>query len=110
MLDTLQLHSFALPAAIAPEQLPMSLRDFVRQCVPGLSKRQILSRMRRKGWMVTWAAERVVTYSSDDIETFAVEVKIDGATVSMVIRMCRVAQGTAAVSVPERDPRQLSLF
>lgn len=40
MTDTLRLSAFALPPTFPPESVPDACNCFVRQCVPGLTKRQ----------------------------------------------------------------------
>lgn len=44
MTDTLRLSAFALPPTFPPESVPDACTCFVRECVPGLTKRQLLAR------------------------------------------------------------------
>jgi hypothetical protein len=46
MPDSLQLAAFALPPAFPPELVPEARARFVRDCVPGLSRTQLLARTR----------------------------------------------------------------
>lgn len=39
MTDTLRLSAFALPPTFPPESVPDACTCFVRECVPGLTKR-----------------------------------------------------------------------
>jgi hypothetical protein len=54
MTDTLRLSAFALPPTFPPESVPDACTCFVRECVPGLTKRQLLARTRARGWAPAW--------------------------------------------------------
>lgn len=56
MTDTLQLAAFALPPTFPPELVPEACAQFVRDCVPGLTKRQLLARTRLVAHMATAGA------------------------------------------------------
>ncbi len=108
MTDTLRLSGFALPPTFPPESVPDACTCFVRECVPGLTKRQLLARTRARGWTPTW---RPLTHLvREGFEAFAFDLIVDGAHVPVVAWMQRAGKDAEHVSVPCRDPRQLPLF
>lgn len=108
MTDTLQLAFFALPPTFPPELVPEVCAQFVRDCVPGLTKRQLLARTRARGWRPTWHALPHLT--RDGLEAFGFGLTVDGCGVPLIARMRRGGQGVQPAAVPTRDPRQLNLF
>jgi len=108
MTDTLQLAFFALPPTFPPELVPEACAQFVRDCVPGLTKRQLLARTRALGWRPTW--QPLPHLTRDGLEAFGFGLTVDGCGVPLIARMRRVAQGVQLTPHPIRDPRQLNLF
>ncbi|OXJ22525.1 hypothetical protein CFB82_40430 [Burkholderia sp. HI2714] len=108
MTDTLQLAAFALPPTFPPDLVPEACAQFVRDCVPGLTKRQLLARTRARGWQPSW--QPLPHLTRDDLEAFGFSLTVDGCGVPLIARMRRVEQGVEPPSVPERDARQLPLF
>ncbi|MCA8325908.1 MULTISPECIES: hypothetical protein [Burkholderia] len=108
MTDTLQLAFFALPPTFPPELVPEACAQFVRDCVPGLTKRQLLARTRARGWRPTWQALPHLT--RDGLEAFGFGLTVDGCAVPLIVRMRRGGQGVQPTPNPIRDPRQLNLF
>ncbi|EDS99608.1 hypothetical protein BamIOP4010DRAFT_6876 [Burkholderia ambifaria IOP40-10] len=108
MTDTLRLSAFALPTTFPPESVPDACADFIRECVPGLSKRQLLARTRARGWVPAW---RPLTHIvCDGLEAFALDLTVDGTLVPVIAWMRRVGKDAQPVLVPKRDPRQLPLL
>lgn len=101
-MTDLQLDAFALPPTFPPELVPDACAQFVRNCVPGLTKRQLL------GWRPTW--QPLAHLTRDDLEAFGFGLTVDGCVVPLIARMRRVGQGVAPPPAPERDSRQLPLF
>ncbi|AEA65710.1 hypothetical protein [Burkholderia gladioli] len=46
MADSLELAVFALRPTFPSERVPQACAEFVRDCVPGLTRRQLLTRTR----------------------------------------------------------------
>lgn len=108
MTDTLRLSAFALPPTFPPESVPDACTCFVRECVPGLTKRQLLARTRARGWMPVW---RPLTHLvRDGLEAFALDLTVEGTLVPIVAWMQRAGSDTQPVSLLTRDPRQLPLL
>ncbi|MGQ7908771.1 hypothetical protein [Burkholderia sp. BC1] len=108
MTDILRLSAFALPPTFPPESVPDACIRFVRECVPGLTKRQLLARTRARGWTPTW---RPMTHLvREGFEAFAFDLIVDGAHVPVIAWMQRLGKDVDRVSVSTRDPRQLYLF
>ncbi|AOK02565.1 hypothetical protein ABWH74_001208 [Burkholderia vietnamiensis] len=105
---TLPLVSFALQPSLPPEWVPKPLAQFVANCVPGLTKRQLLARTARLGWKPSW--EPIPKLKRDDIEAYGFGLTIDGVGVPLIARMRIAAKDVMPIKVPERDPRQMSLF
>ncbi|RQR62880.1 hypothetical protein [Burkholderia sp. Bp9015] len=108
MATTLILVSFALPPSFIPEAVPKPLALFVANCVPGLTKHQLLARTARLGWKPTW--EPIPKLKRGDIEAYGFGLTVDGLGVPLIARMRRAAKDVIPVKVPARDPRQMSLF
>lgn len=108
MTHTLQLAAFALPPTFPPELVPEACAQFVRDCVPGLTKRQLLARTRARRWRPTWQA--LPHLIRDGLEAFGFGLTVDGCVVPLIVRMRRVGQGVQPAVAPIRDPRQLNLF
>ncbi|WP_175743680.1 hypothetical protein [Burkholderia ambifaria] len=108
MTDNLQLVAFALPPTFPPDLVPEACAQFVRDCVPGLTKRQLLARTRARGWRPSWKPLQHLT--RDDLEAFGFGLTVDGCGVPLIARMRRVGQGIEPPPAPVRDSRQLSLF
>ncbi|WP_080419737.1 hypothetical protein [Burkholderia ubonensis] len=108
MTDTLQLAAFALPQTFPPELVPEACAQFVRECVPGLTKRELIARTRARGWRPTW--QPLPHLARDELEAFGFGLTVDGCGVPLIARMRRVGQGVQPAPMPERDPRQLNLF
>jgi hypothetical protein len=108
MADMLSLVAFALPPGFPPERVPEPGHDFVRQCVPGLSREQLMARTRRRGWAPRW--KRLAHFDRGDVETYDFSLTIDGIGVPLIARMRREARVGQSLTPPERDPRQLCLF
>jgi hypothetical protein len=47
MADVFELVALALPGDTAPESLPATVRQFVAECWPGMSRGQLVARARR---------------------------------------------------------------
>ncbi len=47
MADAFELVALALPVDVAPESLPATVRQFVADCWPGMSRSQLIGRARR---------------------------------------------------------------
>lgn len=108
MTDTLQLSAFALPPTFPPESVPHACTRFVRECIPGLTKRQLLARTRARGWTPAW--QPLTHLVREGFEAFALDLVVDGTHVPVIAWMQRVGKGVDRVSVSTRDPRQLPLF
>ncbi|WP_322058462.1 hypothetical protein [Paraburkholderia sp. J63] len=108
MTDSRQLAAFALPPTFPPELVPEACAGFVRDCVPGLTRRQLLARTRARGWAPTW--KPLAHLRRDGLEAFGFGLTVDGCVVPLIARMRRVGQGVQPAPVPARDPRQLNLF
>jgi hypothetical protein len=108
MTDTLRLSAFTLPPTFPPESVPDACSRFVRECVPGLTKRQLLARTRARGWAPAW---RPLTHLvREGFEAFAFDLIVDGTRVPVIAWMQRLGKDVDCISVATRDPRQLSLF
>ncbi|TDA45940.1 hypothetical protein [Burkholderia pyrrocinia] len=108
MANTLQLAAFALPPTFPPELVPEACAQFVRDCVPGLTKRQLLARARARGWMPSW--KPLAHLERDGLEAFGFALTVDGCAVPLIARMRRGGRGVQPPRAPKRDPRQLNLF
>lgn len=108
MTDTLRLSAFALPLTFPPESVPGACTCFVRECVPGLTKHQLLARTRARGWMPAWRPLKHLV--REGLEAFAFDLTVDGTLVPVIAWMQRVGKDAKPISVPTRDPRQLPLL
>ncbi|WP_049097539.1 hypothetical protein [Burkholderia cepacia] len=108
MSTTLLLDSFALPPSFPPEFVPMLVARFVADCVPGLTKSELLARTENLGWMPTWRP--LPKLKRGDIEAYDFGLTVDGLGVPLVARMRRGSSDVMPATMPVRDPRQLSLF
>lgn len=108
MTDTLRLSAFALPPAFPPESVPDACTCFVRECVPGLTKRQLIARTRARGWAPAWRP--LPHLVREGFEAFAFDLIVDEVRVPVIAWMQRVGKDVDLASVSTRDPRQLPLF
>lgn len=108
MTDTLQLAAFALPPTFPPELVPKACAQFIRDCLPGLTKHQLLARTRAREWTPTWQPLKHLT--RDGLEAFGFSLTVEGFAVPLIARMRRVEEGTRPTPVPARDSRQMTLF
>ena len=100
-----------------PELLPATVRQFVAECWPGMSRGQPVARARR---LVLRPSLRVCRASAPgEIGLFALTLTVGTQIVSLVAHLRRVAtrrasarqrKVAAASRPPARDPRQASLF
>lgn len=108
MTDTLRLSAVALPPTFPPESVADACTCFVRECVPDLTKRQLLACTRARGWAPAW---RPLTHLvREGGEAFAVDLIVNGTRVPVIAWMQHVGKDVDCVSVATRDPRQLPLF
>lgn len=91
----------------APESVPDACTCFVRECVPGLTKRQLLARRRARGWAPAWRP--LPHLVREGFEAFAFDLIVDGGA-PVIAWMQRVGKDVELLSVFTRDPCQLSLF
>jgi len=108
MTTTLLLVSFALPPSFPPEAVPEPLAQFVANCVPGLTKRQLIARTGRRGWLPTW--KPLPHLKRGEIEAFGFGLTVDGMGIPLIARMRHAKRDVMPARLPERDPRQMSLF
>ncbi|WP_241295437.1 hypothetical protein [Burkholderia stabilis] len=101
-MTDLQLAAFALPPTFPPELVPEACAQFVRDCVPGLTRRQLLARTRARGWRPTW--QPLPHLVRDELEAFGFSLTVDGFAVPLIARMRRVGQGVQPATVSIRDP------
>ncbi len=83
--------------------------QFVAACWPGMTKGQLLTRARKRGWRPSWECLSTAT-AEPGIEVFGFALVIDGCVVPLMARMRRVAGVVKLFGPPERDKRQLGLF
>ncbi|HDR9070647.1 hypothetical protein L0Z31_09365 [Burkholderia vietnamiensis] len=50
------------------------------------------------------------TFDTPNLTAFEVTLTVSNKVVPLIVRMRKVGGGTRPPAVPERDPRQLSLF
>ncbi len=108
MAATLELVSFGLPDSFPPERVPAPLAQFVAASDPGPSKAQLHSRMRKLEWRPVW--KRMPSFDTPNLTAFEVTLTVSNKVVPLIVRMRKVGAGARTIAVPERDPRQLSLF
>jgi hypothetical protein len=99
---------FALPPTFPPELVPEACAQFVRDCVPGLTTRELLALTQAHGWRPTWKPLQHLT--RDDLEAFGLGLTVDGCGVPLIARMRRVGQGVRPTPPQERNSRQMNLF
>ncbi|SDJ49006.1 hypothetical protein SAMN04487926_1558 [Paraburkholderia steynii] len=117
MADAFELVALALPGDTAPESLPTTVRQFVSECWPGMSRGQLVARARR---MVLRPSLRACRASAPgEIGLFALTLTVGTQMVSLVAHLRRVVtrrasarqrKGATTSRPPARDPRQASLF
>jgi hypothetical protein len=108
MTGVLQLVAIVLPSAFPPDAVPDRCARFVRECVPGLTRRQLIAKTRALGFNPGWDA--LPGLAHDDIVAFRFCLSVDGAEVPLIARMRCAAKPARPVKLPERDLRQLDLF
>ena len=117
MAETFELVALALPGDTAPESLPASVRQFVAECWPGMSRGQLVARARRLALRPSLRACRAS--APGEIALFALSLTVGMQIVSLVAHLRRLAtrrasgrqrKVAAASRPPARDPRQASLF
>lgn len=109
MADVLELVSFALPPTFPPEAMPEAGAQFVAGCWAGMTKGQIVTRARTRGWRPSWEPLPHVT-AEEGVEVYGFALVIDGCVVPLAARMRRVRKALKLSRPPERDARQLALF
>lgn len=109
MANVLELVSFGLPPLFPPEAVPEPGAQFIAACWAGMTKGQLLTRARKRGWRPSWErlAHIVAEYG---IEVYGYSLVIDGCVVPLMARMRRVAGVVKPSGPPERDERQQTLF
>ncbi len=50
------------------------------------------------------------TFDTPDLTAYEVTLTVGNTVVPLIVRLRRVGAGTRPLAVPERDPRQMSLF
>jgi len=117
MADVFELVALALPGEVAPESLPATVRQFVSDCWPGMSRGQLVARARRLALRPSLRAYRAS--APGEIGLFELTLTTGAQIVSLIVHLRRVAKrrtsarGRRAADVsraPARDPRQASLF
>ncbi|SKD05592.1 hypothetical protein SAMN05445504_9541 [Burkholderia sp. CF099] len=117
MADVFELVALALPGDTAPESLPASVRQFVAECWPGMSRGQLVARARRLALRPSLRACRAS--APGEIALFALTLTVGTQILSLVAHLRRLASRrasarqrkvAAASRPPARDPRQASLF
>jgi hypothetical protein len=117
MADAFELVALALPCDVAPESLPATVRQFVADCWPGMSRSQLIARARRLALRPSLRTYRLS--APGDIGHFALTLTVGAHTVSLIAHLRRVVKRrrsarsrktTTASRPPARDPRQASLF
>ena len=117
MADVFELVALALPGEVAPESLPATVRQFVSDCWPGMSRGQLVARARRLALRPSLRAYRAS--APGEIGLFELTLTTGAQIVSLIAHLRRVAKrrtsarGSRAADVsraPARDPRQASLF
>ncbi|TFE37942.1 hypothetical protein E2553_40035 [Paraburkholderia dipogonis] len=117
MADAFELVALALPGDVAPESLPATVRQFMADCWPGMSRSQLIARARRLALRPSLRAYR--PGMPGDIGFFALTLTVSMQSVFLIAHLRRVAQRRAsarsrkaatASRPPARDPRQASLF
>ena len=109
MDDVLELVAFGLPPTFPPEAVPEAGAQFVAACWPGMTKGQLLTRARKRGWRPSW--ERLSEVAAEaSIEVYGFALLIDGCVVPLMPRMRRVVGVVKLSGPPERDGRQLGHF
>lgn len=81
---------------------------FIAQCVPGLTKRQLIARTTKLGWKPVW--EPIPTLKRDGLEAFDFALTVKDVEVPVIARIRRAATEVMPARAPQRDPRQISLF
>ncbi|WP_157765508.1 hypothetical protein [Burkholderia multivorans] len=107
MQSTLRLVDFALPPTFPPELVPKPLAQFVANCVPGLTKQQLIVRTSKCGWRPKWSA--IPHLDRNGIEVYGFALTVDGVGVPLIVRMRRGQKAERPPKVPEKDPRQIDL-
>ncbi|BCZ84822.1 hypothetical protein PTKU64_84970 [Paraburkholderia terrae] len=120
MADAFELVALALPGDTAPESLPATVRQFVVECWPGMSRGQLVARARRHALRPSLRAGRLCGASAPgEVGLFALTLTVGAQVVSLIAHLRRVPQrrasarnrkATTAARPPVRDPRQASLF
>ena len=117
MANAFELIALALPGDVAPESLPATVRQFVADCWPGMSRGQLLARARRLSLRPSLRAGSAT--APGEIGRFALTLTAGVEIVSLIAHLRRVAQRRAsarsrkaatASRPPARDPRQALLF
>ena len=117
MAEAFELVALALPGDIAPESLATTVRQFVADCWPGMSRGQLVARARRLALRPSLRAYGAS--APGEIGLFELTLTAGTQIVLLIAHLRRVAgrRATArsrkAANVsrpPVRDPRQASLF
>jgi hypothetical protein len=114
MADTFELVALALPADLPPELLPPTVKRFVADCWPGMSRAQMIARARRHALHPLIRAHGAS--APGETGHFSLTVIVDGTPVRLVAHLRRItkrrspARPAKASKPPARDPRQGDLF
>ncbi|ALL68922.1 hypothetical protein K788_00000390 [Paraburkholderia caribensis MBA4] len=107
MADILELTAFDLPPTFSLNEMPEIGTRFLSDCKPGITKEQLVSRARRRGWRPDWTLLAHLT--EGDVQVYGFTLIVEGRVVPLLARMrCRASALTD--SRQESDPRQASLF
>ncbi|WP_231337697.1 hypothetical protein [Paraburkholderia sprentiae] len=90
MADAFELVALALPGDVVPESLPATVRQFVADCWPGMSRSQLIARARRLSLRPSLRA--YLPAAPGDVGHFALTLTAGVQTVSLIVHLRRIAE------------------
>src|ERR1700754_843006 len=117
MADTYLLTGLTLPAGVAHESLPETVTLFMSDCWPGMSRRQMIARAKRRGLRLSFRA--TARCPSGETGVFEMRFNDGGGEFLILARLQRIghrsggsrrAGRTEESQPPARDSRQTRLF
>ena len=117
MADAFELVALALPGDVAPESLPATIRQFVADCWPGMSRGQLIARARRLALRPSLRA--YCPSAPGEIGLFALTLTAGAQIVSLIAHLRRLVKRRTSIRQrkaapasrpPVGDSRQASLF